>query len=157
MGLNESMVDQVPERYYALSVKQPWAYLVTTGQKTIELRTWATNFRGLLVIHASRTIDEPALRYFDLQDSALTTGHLIGAVMLLDVREMSADDLRQNRWNHRVVGPFNSSLFGFFLRAEYVFSEPVPIRGQISIFQIEDSQAVQSIYQQIKNWRTGVG
>jgi hypothetical protein len=41
----------------ALSVRQPWAYLIRTGDKRIENRSWPTKHRGDLVIHAglSRT------------------------------------------------------------------------------------------------------
>jgi len=37
----------------ALSIKQPWASLIAHGVKDIENRTWKTNFRGRIYIHAS--------------------------------------------------------------------------------------------------------
>lgn len=37
----------------ALSVKQPWASLIASGEKTIETRVWATKYRGPLLICAS--------------------------------------------------------------------------------------------------------
>ncbi|OPC36171.1 ASCH domain-containing protein [Elizabethkingia miricola] len=37
----------------ALSIKQPWASLIAEGIKDIENRTWKTNFRGRIFIHAS--------------------------------------------------------------------------------------------------------
>lgn len=37
----------------ALSIKQPWASLIAHGIKDIENRTWKTNFRGKIFIHAS--------------------------------------------------------------------------------------------------------
>lgn len=37
----------------ALSIKQPWASLIAHGVKNIENRTWRTNFRGRIYIHAS--------------------------------------------------------------------------------------------------------
>lgn len=39
----------------ALSIKQPWAVLIAHGIKNIENRTWKTNFRGKIYIHASGT------------------------------------------------------------------------------------------------------
>lgn len=36
-----------------LTVKQPWAILIVQGIKPIENRTWRTNFRGRVLIHAS--------------------------------------------------------------------------------------------------------
>lgn len=41
----------------ALTIKQPWASLIASGIKDIENRTWRTNFRGRIYIHASGTYD----------------------------------------------------------------------------------------------------
>ena len=37
----------------AFSIKQPWANLIIHGLKDVENRTWRTNFRGRILIHAS--------------------------------------------------------------------------------------------------------
>jgi len=37
----------------ALSIRQPWAWLVANGYKDIENRRWRTHFRGRIWIHAS--------------------------------------------------------------------------------------------------------
>lgn len=37
----------------SLSIKQPWASLIAHNIKKIENRTWKTNFRGRIYIHAS--------------------------------------------------------------------------------------------------------
>ncbi|MGH8100850.1 MAG: ASCH domain-containing protein [Chthoniobacterales bacterium] len=39
----------------ALSLRQPWAWLVVNGYKDIENRSWRTVYRGPLLIHASST------------------------------------------------------------------------------------------------------
>lgn len=41
----------------ALSIKQPWAWLIANGYKDVENRTWNTNYRGEFLIHASGTFD----------------------------------------------------------------------------------------------------
>lgn len=38
----------------ALSLTQPWATLVAIGAKCIETRSWNTNYRGPLAIHAAK-------------------------------------------------------------------------------------------------------
>lgn len=38
----------------ALSLRQPWAWLVVHGKKNIENRSWNTSFRGRFLIHASK-------------------------------------------------------------------------------------------------------
>jgi hypothetical protein len=38
----------------ALSIHQPFASLIASGEKWVENRTWGTAYRGPLLIHASR-------------------------------------------------------------------------------------------------------
>lgn len=41
----------------ALSVRQPWAEMIASGEKDIEYRSWATSYRGPLLICASQGWD----------------------------------------------------------------------------------------------------
>jgi hypothetical protein len=36
----------------ALTIRQPWAWLIMEGRKRIENRTWQASYRGPLLIHA---------------------------------------------------------------------------------------------------------
>lgn len=38
----------------ALSIRQPWAWLILHGGKDIENRDWSTKVRGRILIHASK-------------------------------------------------------------------------------------------------------
>jgi hypothetical protein len=40
----------------ALSIRQPWAWLIVNGFKDIENRSWQTNLREEIFIHASKTM-----------------------------------------------------------------------------------------------------
>ena len=75
-----------------LSLRQPWAWLVVNGYKDIENRSWRTNYRGPLLIHASSTISD-----FTLENLAtiykkhgvrvpevLDTGGIVGVVDVVD-------------------------------------------------------------------------
>lgn len=42
----------------ALSIRQPWAWLIVMGHKTIENRGWMTSFRGPAFIHAAKGMTE---------------------------------------------------------------------------------------------------
>lgn len=44
----------------AISIRQPWAWLIVHGAKVVENRSWATSYRGPLLIHAAKgcTLDE---------------------------------------------------------------------------------------------------
>lgn len=49
----------------ALTLWQPWASAVAVGAKCIETRSWSTNYRGPLAIHAAQTL--AAVREFERQ------------------------------------------------------------------------------------------
>lgn len=38
----------------ALSIRQPWAWLIVNGHKNVENRTWSTAERGTVLIHAGK-------------------------------------------------------------------------------------------------------
>jgi len=88
-----------------LSIRQPWATLVVKGIKDIENRTWKTDYRGKILIHAGSTkipdnIYEtlPGELYSGLQNEVnfgnvegnlnlLPTGAIIGYVDLTEIVE----------------------------------------------------------------------
>ena len=41
-----------------LSIRQPWAQLICSGIKDVENRTWKTNYRGKILIHAPAKFDD---------------------------------------------------------------------------------------------------
>jgi hypothetical protein len=42
----------------ALSLKQPYAWLIANGYLLVDDRTWGTGYRGAMLIHASKSIYE---------------------------------------------------------------------------------------------------
>ena len=64
----------------ALSVKQPWANLIASGLKTIETRTWATAYRGPLLIVSSKRPNIPP------------AGSAVAIAELVDCRPMTRAD-----------------------------------------------------------------
>ena len=74
----------------ALTVRQPWASLIMAGIKDVENRSWSTNHRGLLAIHAGSTLEADGLALHGplLTDRAkLPRGAMLGTVTLADVVE----------------------------------------------------------------------
>lgn len=58
----------------ALSIRQPYAWLIVNGHKDIENRDWSTNFRGRVLIHAGLTYPKR-----DYRDDAETYGERFGS------------------------------------------------------------------------------
>lgn len=40
----------------AISIRQPWAWLIVNGYKDIENRSWPTRFRGRVLVHAAKAM-----------------------------------------------------------------------------------------------------
>jgi ASCH domain-containing protein len=64
----------------AISLKQPWASMI--GKKTIETRTWPTNYRGRILIVSSL---KPVIK-------SLPVGMALCTANLVDCRKMTSDD-----------------------------------------------------------------
>lgn len=45
----------------AISIMQPWAWLIVNGHKDVENRTWLTRVPGRVLIHAGKRLDREAL------------------------------------------------------------------------------------------------
>lgn len=111
----------------ALSIQQPWAWLIVHGLKDVENRRWFTNVRGWIGLHASRSIDVEGLewvaeRYPDLRlPGEYQLGGIVGRAVLED-----CVDWHPSPW---FVGPH-----GFVLSR----AEPLdfrPCRGKLGFFR----------------------
>jgi hypothetical protein len=119
----------------ALSIRQPWASLILLGLKCVEIRTWPTSYRGLLFIHASRTLDEHAMKRFRLPD--LPTGCLIGAVDLTGVDAFTPATWRKLAPEHLDTGAFAPGLYAWHLSNPRPLRQPVSWRGDRSLFHVD--------------------
>lgn len=61
-----------------LSLRQPYAELLISGKKTIELRKWNSSFRGKFLIHASKNVYQEKCKSLDIDHTKLDTGAIIG-------------------------------------------------------------------------------
>jgi len=90
---------------HALSLKQPWAALLVSGLKTIEVRRWRTDRRGRVLIHAARVPDDrpEAWKHVppELHEAARRVGGILGAGELVAcLRYRSAEDFARDGAKH---------------------------------------------------------
>lgn len=106
-----------------LTVKQPWASLIVSGVKKIENRSWATQYRGPLVIHASARPDRPGMTLHGSQiDSEPTLGAIVGCVILVDcVRDSDDEYALADHWH-------------WVLTDARRLATPIPMKGQLNIW-----------------------
>lgn len=73
----------------ALSIKQPWAWLIVNGFKNIENRPWKNRFRGRFLIHSPRKMDMRAYdhlkQFYNMPPlEKLERGGIVGGAEVVD-------------------------------------------------------------------------
>ena len=75
-----------------LTIKQPWASLIMLGYKRFEFRSWKTNYRGELLIHAGQGIDKEAMKRLQKYiPKDMPKGKILGKAKLVDCVKMSPE------------------------------------------------------------------
>jgi hypothetical protein len=107
-----------------LSVSQPFADLIISGKKTIELRKWNTNFRGEFLIHAPIKIRMDDCKRLKVNEK-LVTGAIIGKAEIYEVKKYkSVKEINADNKLHLSSKKFHGKIYGFkfmFLYFLYLF------------------------------------
>lgn len=124
----------------ALSVRQPWAWAIFQG-KDIENRNWATNYRGLVVIHAAKTfvrrdVDDAAVFCAQMGLSVpfredLVWGAALGIVEIVDCQHSR----ERQGWGL----PFQ---YHWKLSNPQLFINPIPMKGTLGLFDSGIDKAI---------------
>ena len=119
----------------ALSILQPWAWLIVNGHKDIENRSWYTPFRGDFLVHAGkkygpRMHKDDAEFFMDSRGIQLPPfeqmqlGGIVGAARIIDCKR----DIEGSHW-------YNDGSWGFVLTGMKTLPF-VPFRGQLGWFDV---------------------
>ncbi|MDY4280845.1 MAG: ASCH domain-containing protein [[Pasteurella] mairii] len=128
----------------ALSLRQPWAYLVASGEKTIEVRSWRTDYRGKLLICSSQSeknyFFEVAEDFVEEFGNVLLMPYGVSFCMvdLVDVRTLTEADRE---------GAFLEDDFDISNQYAWVLENPVPVRfekvfGKLRLFEVDDEKII---------------
>ncbi|MBR9679072.1 MAG: ASCH domain-containing protein [Nanoarchaeota archaeon] len=120
----------------ALSIRQPWVELILSGKKSIELRSWNTNFRGDFFVHASKTVNNDECARFKLDSKKLVTGALVGKANLIGVVKYEDEKMfLKDYYNHfsKKAGKF--PVYGFVLGFVGKI-KPVKCKGSLNFFKV---------------------
>lgn len=93
-----------------LSIRQPFVERILTGEKRAEYRSWSTNHRGPLLIHASKSTAEPGHK-------GLPLGCIVGLVEVTHVF-------------------CRGDYYAWILKNPVRFKTPVPFTGKVGLFLV---------------------
>jgi hypothetical protein len=119
----------------ALSIRQPWAWLICKGYKDIENRDWPTKFRGRIYIHASLNPrkfnpsgEEGMIKLLnhgqrdEYYSSTKHRGAIIGEVDIIDCVERSHS-------------PWFVGKYGFVLENPVLYPSSILCKGKLRFFE----------------------
>ena len=125
----------------AISIRQPYAWLILHAGKTVENRGWLTTYRGALLVHTGKMMTRE-----DYADGLAMTqrfcpsvslpapdtlplGGIVGQVTLIDCVQASDS-------------PWFFGRYGFIL-ANPLLYRPLPCRGFLGLFEVPDALLAQ--------------
>lgn len=113
----------------ALTIRQPWASLIASRHKTIELRTWTTDYRGPLVVTAAKTVER--VRRYPMTDPPL--GVTVCLVRLVGIRRAHPGDAHAACVEHTE----NLAPYYAWILDDVRPLVATPVRGMQSIWEID--------------------
>jgi len=137
----------------ALSIRQPWAWLICAGYKDVENRTWRIRLnmvggipsvRKRIYVHAGKVIDDRAWNFIEHRITkevwdtirtdnfyhSLARGAIIGEVDIIGCKYHFGDE------NNDLYSPWHESgMYGFLLANPTLYDKPILCKGKLGFFE----------------------
>jgi hypothetical protein len=149
-----------------LSLWQPWASLWAVGAKDNETRSWATNYRGLIAIHASAKSIKSVLRecfpcgdweyhpsfkakerfldavekYVDIDE--LHLGAIIGYGELVDCHLMTPELIGKQTPQELLFGDWRPGRFAWEIKNRVLLENPIPYKGAQGLWIVRNPEEI---------------
>ena len=142
----------------ALSLTQPWATLVAIGAKSIETRSWSTNYRGRIAIHTAKgfptwakelAIQDPFRQrlylggFKTLADlplgAIIAVGHLhhVGAISKQANGVVRVQGLKLPVEGIELeFGDYTPGRYGWVITNVYHLRQPLPCKGSLGLWNL---------------------
>lgn len=141
-----------------LSLTEPFATLIKEKKKLIETRSWKTDYRGELYIHASMT--KPSKN--DLEDKELMSlvdnknmnfGNIICRCNLVDCVYMTkeyVEEMKENNHQEYICGVYEEGRYAWILEDITPLEKPIRAKGQLNIWQFYNEFEVMNLMENIE-------
>lgn len=127
-----------------LSIQEPYATFIKEGYKKIETRSWKTNYRGELLIHASisknflKTITNPEV-LAKVNEVTLNYGKIICKATLIDCIEMTPEYLEKIKEDNQeyILGIYEKGRYAWILDNIIPLNEPIEAKGKLGLWEYQ--------------------
>lgn len=126
-----------------LSIKEPFATLIKDGVKRYETRSWKTNYRGEIYIHASIGLStslnkEKGMSYLK---SDINSGYILCRCNLVDCILMDEDFINyiETETTEKDYGDYRLGRYAWELEVLEVLETPILAKGRLGIWNYENN------------------
>ena len=128
-----------------VSLTEPYATLILENKKKIETRSWKTNYRGKLYIHASSTkIPKEYKQNKELMslvdEDNLNFGHIICSCDLVDCVYMTKEyisNMKKNNYQEYICGIYEEGRYAWVLDNIKELDNKIKVKGKLGIWNYE--------------------
>lgn len=141
-----------------LSIIEPCATLIKEKKKFIETRSWKTDYRGELYIHASATkIPKEWKRDTEfmalIENVPLNFGNIICKCKLIDCIYMTkeyVEAIKTNNHQEYICGKYEEGRYAWILEDITPLAVPIKARGQLNIWNYYTPEQIMNLMNEIE-------
>ena len=130
----------------ALTLTQPWASLVANGEKKVETRSWSTQYRGPLAIHAAKGFpgwakdtckEEPFYSSLRVGGNYAYPELMVGSVLcVVELRGCVKTQFVRNTLTPKEIsfGDYDDDRYAWFLEFTRKLKKEIPAKGHLGLW-----------------------
>lgn len=122
-----------------LTIKEPWATLIIEGYKKYEFRSWKTNYRGKILIHAGLTMEKDMSERFKDYNLNCSKGAIIGEAQLVDCILVDKEFNKKLKEIDSIVYGRSNHIENYAWKLESIkkYDKPIPIKGKLGLWNYD--------------------
>src|ERR1019366_3510272 len=141
----------------AITLTQPWAQLVATGQKKVETRSWKTAYRGTLAIHSGKTVPAWAKQaiaerrdlnaaMFGMHGFPVPMGCIVAVVKLSGIIQVTGAQWEVDE-QERPYGDYSIGRYAWILTDLRRLPTPIECKGAMGLWAVPASVEIEIVRQ----------
>jgi hypothetical protein len=122
-----------------LTIKEPWASLIINGYKEYEFRSFKTNYRGKILIHAGLTLEKNNAIKFNNYNLDYGHGEIIGEAYITDCI-LVTDEFENKLYN---IDPLvygkseHSRIYAWKLENAVKYDKRISCKGKLGLWNFD--------------------
>lgn len=125
-----------------LSIREPFASLIKNKKKCVETRSFKTNYRGELYIHASISKISNDIKDRNelinlIDDMEMGYGYIICKCNLVDcvyMDEKYVENMKNDNYQEYICGHYEVGRYAWVLEDVELLDVPIRVKGQLGIW-----------------------